>query len=53
MRLAIDEEKRGKVGIASVILWNMYTGNIPYRKIFRMALTPAFWWKLIIGVFSY
>ncbi len=53
MRLAIDEEKRGKGGIASVILWNMYTGNIPYRKIFRMALTPAFWWKLIIGVFSY
>jgi len=40
LRMVMDEEKRSKSSHMRSVLWNMYTGNIPYKSIFINLLHP-------------
>ena len=45
LRMVVDEEKRRKNTNIRSLLWNMYTGNIPYRAIFMNLLHPRLQWN--------
>jgi len=44
LRMVMDEENRSKSSHMRSVLWNMYTGNIPYRAIFMNLLRPRLQW---------
>ena len=47
MRVATDEKRRGRSDHLRAILWNMYTGNIPYSLILLKFLNPVLQWELV------
>ncbi|MBM3239602.1 hypothetical protein FJZ31_25220 [Candidatus Poribacteria bacterium] len=47
IRLASQSDKNSSVRLLRDIHWGMYTGNIPYRRIFFMALNPILQFQLI------
>ncbi len=47
-RVAGEPEKHRKTNRMVEVLWNTYTGNIPYKPIFLMFIHPALQWKLIV-----
>lgn len=49
LNVAADEVNHGKNTHMRSVLWNMYTGNIPYRTILLKFLNPVLQWKLTIG----
>jgi hypothetical protein len=52
LRIVEKEQRTGKAGL-SEILWDMFTGNERYRKIFPKALKPGMHidlWKEFAGV---
>ena len=48
VRIAMKEETLGRSSQLKRVLWNMYTGNIPYSTIFIQFLNPFLQWKLIV-----
>jgi flavin-dependent dehydrogenase len=46
IRLASQSDKNKAVRLLRNIQWGMYTGNIPYRRIFFLALNPILQFKL-------
>ncbi|MCK5093923.1 MAG: hypothetical protein KAR18_04290, partial [Spirochaetes bacterium] len=49
LNVAANEVEHGKNMHMRSVLWNMYTGNIPYRTILLKFLNPVLQWKLTIG----
>jgi hypothetical protein len=48
LSLAKKKNRLGSAEKVRKILWNMFTGNIPYRDIFKISLSP----KLLISLLS-
>lgn len=44
---ANEQEKAGHLRRMSMVLWDMFTGNAPYKEIFVRTLHPAFWTKML------
>jgi flavin-dependent dehydrogenase len=51
LNMAKNEMKRGSMGRMGYLLWNMYTGNIPYRTIVLRLLSPVLQLRIIIALF--
>ena len=50
LRMVMEEEKRRKNTNIRSLLWNMYTGNIPYRAIFMNLLHPRLQWNAFVAI---
>jgi len=47
LKVAINQSRRKKKNHMREVLWNMYTGNAPYKTIFFNFFHPALQWELI------
>ncbi len=52
LKVVLDEERRGKAKYMREVLWNMYTGNIPYGRILLKFSHPVLQWRLLITTFE-
>ncbi|HEB29876.1 MAG TPA: hypothetical protein ENI15_03235 [Spirochaetes bacterium] len=52
LKVVMDEEGHDRVKRMRGFLWNMYTGNIPYKEIFLKFLNPVLQWRLIVTTFK-
>ncbi|MGQ9632180.1 MAG: NAD(P)/FAD-dependent oxidoreductase [bacterium] len=50
LKVATDEEGHGRTKRMRDILWNMYTGNIPYKTIFLRFFSPILQWRLMTAI---
>jgi flavin-dependent dehydrogenase len=49
LKVAEDEGNKANKKPLRSVLWNMYTGNIPYRTILLKFLSPILQWKLSVA----
>jgi len=48
IKSTVYKKTGGKAGHLKYILWNLYTGNTPYKSIFIKFLNPLMQWELIV-----
>jgi len=51
-----EQRKKGRHRRMSMVLWDVFTGNAPYRNVFLRTLHPVFlvrfFWNIVVGIWS-